>query len=78
MPVGRILFLLEIAAVAARRCPPPQPDLPKPFGYKVAWLALRTVMRLAAVWSIDPTTLDQQFDVPGLVVLGTLATSEQP
>lgn len=35
------------------------------------------VMRLAALWSIDPTTLDQQFHEPGLGVLGTFPKSGQ-
>ncbi len=36
----------------------------------------QAVMRLAAVWSIDPTTLDQQFEKPGLGVLGKLPSRE--
>ena len=30
------------------------------------------VLRLAAAWSLDPTTLDQRFQMPGLGVLGKL------
>jgi hypothetical protein len=37
-----------------------------------------TVMRLAAVWSIDPTILDQQFKERGLGVLGVLPRADQP
>ena len=31
-----------------------------------------SVMRLASTWSLDPTTLDQQFSVPGLGLIGQL------
>jgi hypothetical protein len=31
------------------------------------------VMQLAALWSIDPTTLDQQFKEPGMGIIGRLA-----
>ncbi len=36
------------------------------------------VMRLAAVWSLDPTTLDQRFKEPGLGLLGALPKAGQP
>jgi hypothetical protein len=35
------------------------------------------VMRLAAAWSINPTTLDQQSREPGLGVLGMFAKKDQ-
>jgi hypothetical protein len=36
------------------------------------WPDEECVMRLAGVWSLDPTTLDEQFPVPGLGLLGKL------
>ena len=35
------------------------------------------VMRLAAAWSINPTTLDQQFSEPGLGVIGIFAMKDR-
>jgi len=34
------------------------------------------VMQLASFWSIDPTTLDEQFSEPLTGLLGTVAWSE--